>query len=292
MPARSGGMKVVKTPAEATEACLAAKRADRTVGLVPTMGALHEGHVSLIRKAREECDYVTVSIFVNPTQFGEGEDLDKYPSTLDKDLEVCDREGVDLVLTPTNEGMYPSGHTTWVEVGALSQKLEGLSRPGHFRGVTTVVSKLFSIFLPDRAYFGRKDLQQLVVIRRMVRDLNFSVKVVACPTVREKDGLAMSSRNAHLSGEEREAALCLHAALDAFEKRVAGGERDVNKLMEVLSESIITEPLAVLDYAAIVDPETLEDEKEIAAGAGGEVAAALAVWIGNTRLIDNTVVRA
>ncbi len=183
-------MKVVKTPAEATEACLASKRAGRTLGLVPTMGALHEGHLSLVRKAREECDYVAVSIFVNPTQFGEGEDLGAYPRTLERDLELCEAEGADLVLTPTKEEMYLPGHTTWVEVGELSQKLEGLSRPSHFRGVTTVVSKLFNIFLPDRAYFGRKDLQQLVLIRRMVRDLSFPVTVVGCPIVREEDGLA------------------------------------------------------------------------------------------------------
>ncbi|MHC4503937.1 MAG: pantoate--beta-alanine ligase [Planctomycetota bacterium] len=281
-------MKVVKTPAEATAACLASKRAGRTLGLVPTMGALHEGHLSLVRKAREECDCVAVSIFVNPTQFGEGEDLDAYPRALERDLELCDEEGADLVLTPTKEEMYLPGYTTWVEVGELSQKLEGLSRPSHFRGVTTVVSKLFNIFLPDRAYFGQKDLQQLVVIRRMARDLSFPVTVVACPIVREEDGLAMSSRNSYLSKDERAAALCLSAAIKAFGESVAEGERDVSTLLETLAEPVIAEPLAVLDYAAIVDAETLEDVKELS----GAVAAALAVWFGNTRLIDNVIISA
>ncbi len=281
-------MTVVKTPAEATVACLAAKRAGRTLGLVPTMGALHEGHLSLVRKAREECDYVAVSIFVNPTQFDEGEDLDAYPRTLERDLELCDAEGADLVLTPTKEDMYLPGHTTWVQVGELSQKLEGLSRPSHFRGVTTIVSKLFNILLPDRAYFGRKDLQQLVVIRRMVRDLSFAVAVVGCPIVREEDGLAISSRNSYLSNDERTAALCLSAAIKAFGESVAEGERDVSMLLETLAEPVIAEPRAVLDYAAIVDAETLEDVKELS----GRVAAALAVWFGNTRLIDNAIVDA
>jgi pantoate--beta-alanine ligase len=251
-------MTVVKTPAEATEACLAAKRAGGILGLVPTMGALHDGHLSLVRKAREECDHVAVSIFVNPTQFGEGEDLDAYPRTLDDDLKLCDEEGADLALTPTNEEMYLPGHTTWVEVGELSQKLEGLSRPSH------------------------------VVIRRMARDLNFPVEIVACPIVREGDGLAMSSRNSYLSKDERTAALCLSAALEAFEESVAEGERDATILMETLAEPVIAEPLAVLDYAAVVDAETLEDVKEVS----GRVAAALAVWFGNTRLIDNVIVNA
>jgi len=288
VPARDGDMTCLKTPAEATEACLAAKRTGRTLGLVPTMGALHEGHLSLVRKAREECDYVAVSIFVNPTQFGQGEDLDAYPRTLERDLKLCNEEGADLVLTPTSEEMYLPGHTTWVEVGELSQKLEGLSRPSHFRGVTTVVSKLLNVFVPDRAYFGRKDLQQLVVIRRMVRDLSFPVTVVACPIVREEDGLAMSSRNSYLSKDERRAALCLSAAIKAFGESVAEGERDVSTLLETLAEPVIAEPRAVLDYAAIVDAETLEDVKELS----GRIAAALAVWFGNTRLIDNAILDA
>ena len=231
---------------------------------------------------------MAVSIFVNPTQFGEGEDLGAYPRTLERDLELCEAEGADLVLTPTSEQMYLPGHTTWVEVGELSQKLEGLSRPSHFRGVTTVVSKLFNIFLPDRAYFGRKDLQQLVVIRRLARDLSFPVEVVACPIVREEDGLAMSSRNSYLSKDERKAALCLSAAIKAFGESIAEGERDVSTLLETLAEPVIAEPSAVLDYAAIVDAETLEDVKELS----GSIAAALAVWFGNTRLIDNAILDA
>ncbi len=286
MPAREGEMKVVKTVAEATRASLAAKRSGKAIGLVPTMGALHDGHRSLVRRAREECDFVAVSIFVNPTQFGEGEDLDTYPRALERDLELLDVDGVDLVLTPSNEDIYLPDHTSWVEVGGLTQKLEGMSRPSHFRGVTTVVAKLFNIFLPDRAYFGQKDLQQLAVIRRMARDLNFPVKIVRCPIVREDDGLAKSSRNARLSGPERRAALCLHEALEHFEREVSDGERDANRLIEAIAEIIIAEPLASLDYAAIIDPNTLEDVREI----GGAAAAAVAVWIGETRLIDNAIV--
>ncbi len=286
MTARSDDMTVAKTLADATALCLAAKRDGRSVGLVPTMGAFHEGHLSLIRRAREECDFVAVSIFVNPTQFGEGEDLSRYPRSLEADLAACEQEGVDLVLAPFAESVYLPGHTTWVEVGALSQKLEGLSRPSHLRGVTTVVAKLFNVFVPDRAYFGRKDLQQLSVIRRMARDLNFPVEVIGCPIVRESDGLAMSARNSYLSEAEREAAKCLSAGLEAFGKSVAAGERDAGTLLGVMSESVIAEPLATLDYAAIVDAETLDDLSELR----GEVAVALAVYVGETRLIDNAVV--
>ncbi|MHC5054958.1 MAG: pantoate--beta-alanine ligase [Planctomycetota bacterium] len=281
-------MKVVKTVAEATAASLAAKRSGSVIGLVPTMGALHDGHRSLVRRARDECDFVAVSIFVNPTQFGEGEDLDSYPRTLERDLMLCDEDGADLVLAPTNEGIYLPGHTSWVEVGGLTQKLEGMTRPSHFRGVTTIVAKLFNVFLPDLAYFGQKDLQQCAVVGRMARDLNFPVKIVRCPIVREDDGLAMSSRNAYLSPEERKAALCLHEALGHFEEEVAGGERDANRLIEAMAEIIIAEPLAALDYAAIIDPDTLEDVQEVR----GQAAAALAAWVGETRLIDNAIVTA
>jgi pantoate--beta-alanine ligase len=281
-------MKIVKTVAEATASSLAAKRSGKTIGLVPTMGALHDGHRSLVRRARTESDFVAVSIFVNPTQFGEGEDLDSYPRTLEQDLELCDEEGADLVFTPANEEMYLSGHTSWVEVGGLTQKLEGMTRPSHFRGVTTVVAKLLNICMPESVYFGQKDLQQCAVVGHMVRDLNFPVKIVRCPTVREPDGLAMSSRNVRLSKEERRAALCLHEALGHFEEELAGGERDANKLMEAMAEIIIAEPLAGLDYAAIIDPDTLEDVQELK----GPVAAALAAWIGETRLIDNAILTA
>jgi len=279
-------MKVAKTPAEAAQLARDARRRGLLVGLVPTMGALHEGHRSLLRRARSECGWVAASIFVNPTQFGPNEDLARYPRPIERDLAICDEDGVDLVFTPSDEAMYLPNHTTWVEVGELSQKMCGMSRPGHFRGVTTVVSKLFNIFAPDRAYFGLKDLQQVVVIERMVRDLNFPIEIVRCPTVREPDGLAMSSRNAYLSPEERKAALCLHEALLAFEQEVASGERRARVLMETMAEQVIAEPRAILDYVAIVDARTLEDVEEVR----GETAAALAVWVGNTRLIDNTIV--
>ncbi len=285
MPTREGGMKVVKTVAEAAAASLAAKRSGKVIGLVPTMGALHDGHRSLLTRAREECDFVSASIFVNPTQFGEGEDLDTYPRALERDLEFADADGVDLVLTPSNEEMYLDGHTSWVEVGGLTQVLEGMTRPSHFRGVTTVVAKLFNIFLPDHAYFGQKDLQQCAIIRRMARDLNFPVKIVRCPIAREPDGLAMSSRNARLSPDERKAALCLHEALAHFEEEAAAGETEANKLIEAMAEIIIAEPLAALDYAAIIDPDTLEDVQEVR----GPTAAAVAAWLGETRLIDNAI---
>ncbi len=279
-------LKLVKSPDETRELSLAAKREGKTVGLVPTMGALHEGHLSLVRKCREECGLAMVSIYVNPTQFGEGEDLGEYPRVLEKDLAKCEAEGVDVVFAPSNGDMYPPGHSSWVEVGGLTKTMCGLSRPGHLRGVTTVVAKLFNICRPDRAYFGRKDLQQCVVIRRMVRDLDMPVEIVRMPIVREPDGLAMSSRNAHLSPEERAAALCLHKALVDFEKAVGGGERSANVLLEEMAGTVIAEPAAALDYAVLVDTETLEDVTELE----GEVAAALAVWMGETRLIDNTIV--
>jgi pantoate--beta-alanine ligase len=287
MPERSGELKTVHAPDEAHAAVAGARAAGKTVGVVPTMGALHEGHLSLIRRAREECDFVAVSIYVNPLQFGESADLEAYPRTLDDDVKACDAAGVDLVFAPASDAMYAPDHTTWVEVGQLTQGLCGMSRPGHFRGVTTIVTKLFGILAPDRAYFGMKDYQQLVVVERMVRDLNMPVKIVRCPIVREKDGLAMSSRNARLSSEERAAAVALSEALGIFVQMVSDGERDVAPIMAAMSERIIGEPHAELDYLSIVDARTLEDVRTVA----GEVVAALAVWMGKTRLIDNAVVR-
>ena len=281
-------IRTVTSSGEARRIALAAKSEGRLVGLVPTMGALHEGHLSLIRRCREECGFVMVSMFVNPTQFGEGEDFDSYPRTLDEDMARCEAAGVDVVFAPSDEDMYAKGHSTWVEVGGLTDTMCGLSRPGHFRGVTTVVTKLFNVCVPDRAYFGQKDLQQCVVIQRMVRDLDMPIDVVRAPIVREEDGLAMSSRNAHLKPDERKAALCLHEALEEFERSVADGERSANGLLEAMAGTVIAEPKATLDYAVIVDAETLEDVSELK----GEVAAALAVWIGETRLIDNTIVDA
>jgi pantoate--beta-alanine ligase len=280
--------RTVTSPGEARGIALAAKSEGRLVGLVPTMGALHEGHLTLVRRCREECGLTIVSIFVNPTQFGEDEDLDSYPRTLDEDVARCEAAGVDVVFAPSNEDMYAKGHSTWVEVGGLTNTMCGLSRPGHFRGVTTVVTKLFNVCAPDRAYFGQKDLQQCVVIQRMVRDLDMPIDIVRAPIVREADGLAMSSRNAHLKPDEREAAICLHEALEGFVRSVADGERSANGLLEAMASTIIAEPKATLDYAVIVDAETLEDVGELK----GEVAAALAVWIGETRLIDNTIVDA
>jgi pantoate--beta-alanine ligase len=287
MPERTGDMRKVEEPGEAHAACVAARGSGLAVGLVPTMGALHEGHLSLIRRAREECGYVAVSIYVNPTQFGEGEDLGTYPRTIEDDLKKCEAAGVDLVFLPTSDVMYAEDHTTWVEVGQLTQGLCGMSRPEHFRGVTTVVTKLFNICAPDRAYFGMKDYQQLVVVERMVRDLNMPVGIVRCPIVRESDGLAMSSRNARLSPDERAAAVALSEALGKFVQMVAEGERGVAPIMEAMSERIIAEPTAELDYLSIVDSRSLEDVREVR----GEVVAALAVWMGNTRLIDNAVVK-
>jgi len=286
MPQRDGDLVKVEAPGEAHAAVMSARASGKTIGVVPTMGALHEGHLSLIRRAREECGYVAVSIFVNPTQFGESADLEGYPRTLVKDLKKCDAAGVDLVFVPDNDAMYAPDHTTWVEVGRLTQGLCGMSRPGHFRGVTTVVTKLFNILAPDRAYFGMKDYQQLVVVQRMVRDLNMPIEIVPCPIVRESDGLAMSSRNRRLSAEERAAATALSEALGAFVEMVADGEREVAPLIEAMSERIISEPKAELDYVSIVDARSLEDARRVE----GQVVAALAVWMGNTRLIDNAVV--
>ncbi|MER3469694.1 MAG: pantoate--beta-alanine ligase [Thermoflexus sp.] len=254
-----------------------------TWGFVPTMGYLHEGHLSLIRRARAENDHVAVSIFVNPTQFGPHEDYNRYPRDLERDLRLLEPLQVDLVFVPSVEEMYPPGFQTWVIVEELSRPLEGASRPGHFRGVATVVAKLFNIVQPDRAYFGQKDAQQAVVIRRMVRDLNFPVEIVVCPTVREPDGLAMSSRNTYLSPQERQAATILFRALQAAKARYEAGERDGERLREAMREVLRGEPLARVDYVSVADPETLEELSRVE----GPALLSLAVYIGNTRLIDN-----
>ncbi len=252
-------------------------------GFVPTMGYLHEGHLSLVRRARAENDHVAVSIFVNPTQFGPHEDYDRYPRDLERDLRLLEPLGVDLVFAPSVEEMYPSGFQTWVVVEEVSRPLEGAARPGHFRGVATVVAKLFHIVQPDRAYFGQKDAQQVAVIRRMVRDLNFPVEIVVCPTVREPDGLAMSSRNTYLSPEERRAATVLFRALQAAKARYEAGERDAERLREAMREVIGAEPLARLDYVSVADPETMQELSRVE----GRALLSLAVYIGKTRLIDN-----
>lgn len=253
------------------------------VGFVPTMGALHEGHLSLIRAAKASCQAVIVSIFVNPTQFGPTEDLAKYPRSPERDRELLLREGVDVLFAPTAEEMYPPGALTWVTVEDLSGKLDGRSRPGHFRGVTTVVAKLFHAVEPDAAFFGQKDGAQLAIIRRMVRDLHFPVEIVACPIVREPDGLAMSSRNAYLNREQRKQALLLHRALLQVEGLARTGEIDSEKL-SVMGKGVFAGHEGVrLDYFEIVNPETLDPVSTISDGA----LVAVAAYVGTTRLIDN-----
>jgi pantoate--beta-alanine ligase len=255
------------------------------LGLVPTMGFLHEGHLSLIKRAKEECKSVGASIFVNPTQFGEGEDLEAYPRDLPRDLRLLEEEGVDLVWVPTIEDVYPTDSQTWVVVEELTKQLEGVQRPGHFRGVTTVVAKLFNAFQPDRAYFGQKDAQQALVIRRMVKDLLLPIEIVVCPIVREDDGLAMSSRNAYLNPEQRRAAMVLHHALRDATERFKNGERDAEALRRSMLAVIQDEPLARVQYVSAAAPDTLEE-------AQGEIQIALlsmAVYMGDTRLIDNVM---
>lgn len=273
-------MQVARTTAEAR----AIRRAlPGTWGFVPTMGYLHDGHLSLVRRARAENDHVAVSIFVNPTQFGPHEDYNRYPRDLERDLQLLTPLGVDLVFAPPVEEMYPPGFQTWVVVEEVSRPLEGAARPGHFRGVATVVTKLFNIIQPDRAYFGQKDAQQAVVIRRMVQDLNIPVEIVVCPTVREPDGLAMSSRNTYLGPEERRAATVLFRALQAAKARYEEGERDAERLRAVMREVIQAEPLARLDYVSVADPETLQELSRVE----DRALLSLAVYIGKTRLIDN-----
>jgi pantoate--beta-alanine ligase len=277
-------VEVIRAVAMARKACDAARSAGRTVGFVPTMGAFHDGHVSLIRRARDERDAVVVSIFVNPLQFGPGEDLSRYPRDEERDLSMAGELGVDVVFAPTIEEMYPAGQpAVTVDPGPLGDRLEGAVRPGHFRGVATVVAKLFEVVGPSTAYFGEKDAQQLAVIRRMVRDLSFPIDVVGCPTVREFDGLAMSSRNAYLSPVQREAAGCLFLALSEAAEMARGGERDAARLVAAMAREIGATPEAGIDYAAVVDEETFEEVGTIA----GPARALVAARFGETRLIDN-----
>lgn len=255
-----------------------------TVGFVPTMGYLHEGHIALIRRAREACEHVVVSIFVNPTQFGANEDLSKYPRDLERDLRLIEPY-TDLVWMPSAETMYPQGYQTWVEVEAVTRPLEGAMRPGHFRGVTTVVAKLFNGVQPHKAYFGQKDAQQVAVIRQMVRDLNFPLEIVVCPIVREPDGLAMSSRNVYLDPEQRQAAMVLFRSLSAAKNAYEGGERDAEKLRQAMKAVLASEPLAQMQYVSCADYDTLEELDEIK----GKALLSMAVFLGKTRLIDNFV---
>jgi len=258
---------------------------DEPVGLVPTMGALHEGHLSLVRQAAQKCASVIVSIFVNPTQFGPAEDLASYPRDLEADLHLLEPLGVDIVWTPTVESMYPDGYQTWVQVEALTKPLEGAIRPGHFRGVTTVVTKLFNGVQPARAYFGQKDAQQVAVIRQMTRDLNFPVEIVVCQTVREADGLAMSSRNTYLNPQERQAATVLFRALSAAKTAYERGERQAENLRQTMLAKLAAESLAQVQYVSCADHATLQELEQVA----GKTLLSMAVLIGKTRLIDNMV---
>jgi pantoate--beta-alanine ligase len=278
--------ELVETVADVREAVTRARRAGRVVGLVPTMGALHDGHVRLLERGRAEAGFVAVSIFVNPTQFGPREDFTRYPRTLEEDLARCRAAGVDLVFAPSPAAIYPHGlQSTWVEVPGLSDVLEGAVRPGHFRGVATVVLKLFEIVRPDLAVFGQKDFQQQLLIRRMVADLHLPVRIVTEPTVREPDGLAMSSRNRYLAPAERRAATTLHAALKRAREAVRGGEASANRVRQILRETIESNELARLDYAEIADAESLEPLDRI--GPGSRAVALVAARVGSTRLIDN-----
>jgi pantoate--beta-alanine ligase len=278
-------MKICHTIDEMRAARHAARREGKAVGLVPTRGALHEGHLSLVRMARAQCDLVVVSIFINPLQFGPHEDLAKYPRNFDRDRDLLEREGVEVIFAPTVEEMYPAGAITYVTVEALSDRLCGRSRPGHFRGVTTVVSKLFHIVEPDRAFFGQKDAAQSVIIRRMVRDLDIPVQVVIGPIVREPDGLAMSSRNAYLDASQRLSALVLHRSLLAVQERFDRGERKVQALIEAGKQVFSEDPSVRLDYLEIVDPETLDPVDRFSHSA----LVAVAAFVGKARLIDNVV---
>jgi len=278
-------LKICATIPEARAACRETRTNGKRLGLVPTMGALHEGHLSLVRAARARSDAVAVSIFVNPTQFGPTEDLAKYPRQFERDRRLLENEHVAILFAPSIEEIYPDGEVAWVVVEGLSEKLDGRSRPGHFRGVTTIVAKLFHIIEPSAAFFGQKDAAQLAVIRRMVQDLNFPVEVVACPIVREVDGLAMSSRNAYLTEEERGRALVLQRSLQRALQEFQAGERSAVRIISAAKEIFVREPKVVLDYFEIVDPCTLEPVERISQPA----LVAVAALLGTTRLIDNIV---
>lgn len=276
-------MKVVETIADLRRLRL---KLPEPVGFVPTMGYLHEGHLVLVRRAKAENSSVVVSIFVNPTQFGPQEDFNKYPRDPQRDLAMLEKEGVDIVFMPSVAEMYPPEFSSWVDVGKIAERLEGASRPGHFRGVATVVAKLFNIVQPDRAYFGQKDAQQLIVIKKMAAELNMNLEVVAVPTVREPDGLAMSSRNTYLNPEERKAAVVLYQALTLAQKLWSQGEKDTQAIRQQMTELIQKQPLANIEYISIANAETLDELDRVKPPA----LVSLAVKIGRTRLIDNVVV--
>ena len=279
-------MKIVKTVSEVREQVKEWKSKGLSVGLVPTMGYLHEGHKSLITCAVSQNDKVVVSVFVNPMQFGPAEDLESYPRDMDRDAKVCEEAGASLIFNPEPSEMYHDDFSSFVDMSTLTGGLCGKSRPIHFRGVCTVVSKLFNIVTPDRAYFGQKDAQQLAVIRHMVSDLNFGIEIVGCPIIREEDGLAKSSRNTYLNEDERKAALILSKSLNEGRRLIDAGEKDAAKIMQTITDYINTESLAKIDYVEIVDWNTLEPVSKI----DRPILAAIAVYIGKTRLIDNFII--
>lgn len=277
-------MEILRIPRIAQDTCKKHLLRGRSLGFVPTMGALHDGHISLVKRAKTENDVAIVSIFLNPLQFGPAEDLDKYPRDIEEDIRRLREEDIDILFLPDNNLMYPMGFSTYIGVEALSERLCGKFRPGHFRGVATVAAKLFNIINPARAYFGQKDFQQTVIIKRMTRDLNFDTDIVVCPTMREHDGLAMSSRNVYLDSEQRKAAGVLYRCLNEASESVRSGLTSGKKIRELIRAPLSAEPLiSQIDYASVYDPETLEEVAEIK----GDVLFAVAVRIGNTRLIDN-----
>jgi pantoate--beta-alanine ligase len=280
-------MKTIHSPNEMQKTCMDLKKRGRTIGFVPTMGYLHEGHLSLIRVAKRESDVLVVSVFVNPTQFGPEEDFKRYPRDLKRDEKLLKELGCDYLFYPKAKDMYPEGYETYIEVENSTMILEGAFRSGHFKGVTTIVAKLFNIVQPDIAVFGQKDFQQAVVIKRMVKDLNFPVRIVVAPTIREKSGLALSSRNSYLSDEESKQALVLYQSLNLAKEMIKAGEKDSRKIKDKMRKLILNEPKAKIDYISINDSETLEPLKKIK----GDVLISLAVKIGKTRLIDNVKIK-
>jgi pantoate--beta-alanine ligase len=279
-------MEVAQTIESIRNLIKAARSQGKRIGLVPTMGALHIGHISLIEAAVKQCDFVVVSIFVNPTQFGPGEDFEKYPRPLEADLEICRKAGVDAVFAPTPEQMYQGENLTWVNVEKLTEPLCGKSRPGHFRGVTTVCAKLFNIVAPDTAFFGQKDAQQAIVIERMVVDLNMPLEIVVCPTVREPDGLAVSSRNQYLSGQQRKDATYIFQSLQKCRRMFEAGSMDMQEIIAEMRKVLQQKSSIEIEYISIVDPETLEDINRFA----GRALVAVAVRLGPARLIDNILI--
>jgi len=281
-------MEVIETIEAVREKVSAARKKGKNIGLVPTMGAFHRGHISLIERAVKDCDFVVVSIFVNPTQFGHGEDFEKYPRDFDADIEACRKAGVDLVFAPSTEQMYAAENLTWINVEKLTEPLCGQFRPGHFRGVTTVCAKLFNIVQPDIAFFGRKDAQQAIVIKRMVADLNMPLKFVICPTIRDTDGLALSSRNQYLTEQQRKDATLIYKSLQECEKTLKAGVTSTKEVITQMRSILYQAPSINIEYVGIVDAETLQSLDHIT----GRVLAAVAVRIGTARLIDNILVDA